>query len=147
MTMADNINLSLQSIVGPRANGLYSMLLDAGLSVLLDEDRNGMPFVTLIRDEGDPVTLLYRFMGDEGLMKYYLVATASVTVTGIDDMALSAWIQTLKLCEVNEYDGDSILLKAYLPEYGGISDIRSLLLFIREFGTELDSLNALSEGT
>ncbi|MCR5278899.1 MAG: hypothetical protein K6E19_05595 [Lachnospiraceae bacterium] len=135
--------LPIQSILGPRVNGLYSMLLEAGFAAVIDEDDNENRFVTLLRDEGEPVTLLYRYMGDEQLMNYYLTVAAEVNVKGISKDALSMWLNSLKLSQVRSHGDDSLLVMAYLPEYGGISDTRSLLLFLREYCNELDSLSAI----
>ncbi len=140
-----NINISLPSIVGPRASGLFGMLLESGFAAMLEEDEKGMPFVNLFREEGEPVTLLYQFMGDEDLMNYYLVASATVDVKGVSEDRISLWRQTTRLCTVTNYDGDSVLIAAHLPEYGGISDNKTLLLFLREVCNEIDSLSALSK--
>ena len=137
---SDTFYISESSLLAPRINGIYAQLIELGFDVMLSEDEHGMPFLVVNRGERQPITIVYRYEGDEELFRYFLVALAQVDVKGMEAERLNLWNLKLKLAHIKPSGKNTLLLCASLPEYGGISDPKNLQFFLREFSAELDSL-------
>ena len=134
------LTISESSILAPRVNGVYAQLLELGFDVMISEDDNGLPLLTINRGKRDPITLVYKYVGDEELLKYFLVALAEVDVKGIEAEHLSVWNLSLKLAHIKPTGKNKLLVYASLPEYGGISSPENLQFFLHEFSAEIDAL-------